>query len=210
MIERCYVREDKKHMMIFCSVVEQQDRQSEQHIKFKIDEKIFIQIAENDMAAFEEFYHVTERSIYAFALSILKNHDDAMDVLQDTYLKIRCAAHLYKPMGKPMAWVFTITRNLSLSKLRLNKKIDNLQVEDIENDISFSYITNNEDKLVLEIALKILNDKEREIILLHAISGFTHLEIAKSLGMPLSTVLSKYHRSIKKLRKYLTEQEVQS
>jgi RNA polymerase sigma-70 factor (ECF subfamily) len=111
-------------------------------------------------------------------------------------------------MGKPMAWVFTIARNLSISKLRFKTRNDSLEVDDIENDLTFSYITDNEDRLVLLAALKILSDEENQIILLHAISGFTHREIADSLGMKLSTVLSKYHRGLKKLKKYLTEQEV--
>jgi len=160
------------------------------------------------MAAFEELYRATERSVFAFALSILKNHDDALDVAQDTYLKIRAAAHLYKPMGKPLAWVFTITRNLAITKIRTRKRDDGLPVADLENDLSFSYVTDSGDKLVLQAAFKILSDQEREIILLHAVSGFAHREIAESLDMPLSTVLSKYHRGLKKLKKYLKEQEV--
>lgn len=198
-------------MILFLSMVvpESTDSMDESPAqKINIDEAIFIRIAANDMAAFEEFYRQTERILYAYVLSTLKNHDDALDVVQDTYLKIRAAAHLYKPMGKPMAWVFTIARNLSVSKLRFKTRNDSLEVDDIENNLSFSYVSDNEDRLVLQAALKILSDEENQIILLHAISGFTHREIADSLGMKLSTVLSKYHRGLKKLKKYLTEQEV--
>ena len=196
-------------MILFCSVMDQQDPGNHKFKEIKIEESIFKKIAENDRAAFERFYHLTERCLYAYALSLLKNHEDAMDVLQETYLKIRGAAHLYKPMGKPMAWVFTITRNLAMSKLRLNHKIDNISVEDMENDLSFSYVTDNEDKLVLQTALNILNIEERQIILLHAISGFKHREIADNLGLPLATVLSKYQRGLAKLRKHLKEGRVQ-
>ena len=195
-------------MMIFLSIVEQDSSNAKSQVKIKIDEDLLIRIAENDMAAFEELFHITERSVYAFALSILRNHEDALDVVQDTYLKIRAASHLYKPMGKPMAWIFTIARNLAMSKLRSKKQIADAEMEDIENDPSFSYINDNEDKLVLQAAFKILNEQEREIILLHAITGLAHHEIAKNLGIPLSTELSKYHRGLKKLRKYLIEQEV--
>ncbi|MBC3887341.1 sigma-70 family RNA polymerase sigma factor [Acetobacterium paludosum] len=195
-------------MILFLSMVVPQGLESEQQKKLNIDEALFIRIAEDDVAAFEELYRLTERTLYAFVLSIIKNHDDALDVVQDTYLKIRSAAHLYKPMGKPMAWVFTIARNLSISKIRFKKKNDSVPVEDLENDLSFSYVTDSGDKLVLQAAFKILNDQEREIILLHAISGFSHREIAESLDVPISTVLSKYHRGLKKLKKYLTEKEV--
>lgn len=199
-------------MLIFCSVIDPQlqHNRTEQKQNMQIDEYIFAKIADNDLNAFEEFYRKTERIIYTFALSILKNHDDALDVSQDTYIKIRAAAHLYKPMGKPLAWVFTITRNLAMSKLRSKSKSNSVEIENIENDLLFSYVTDHEDKLVLRSTLKILKEQEREIILLHAVSGFTHNEIAKSLGIPLSTVLSKYHRGLKKLKKHLIEQEVLS
>ena len=195
-------------MKLFLSMVVLNNAGSGEKRKLNIDEALFTRIAADDMGAFEEFYRLTERTVYAFVLSTVKNHDDALDVVQDTYLKIRAAAHLYQPMGKPMAWVFTIARNLSISKLRSKQKTDSIEITDIENDLNFSYVSDPEDQLVLQSALKILSSEETEIIFLHAISGFTHREIAKNLDMNLSTVLSKYHRGLKKLKKYLIEQEV--
>jgi RNA polymerase sigma-70 factor (ECF subfamily) len=190
-------------------VADQESNDQPKYKKIAIDEAIFLRIAENDMAAFEEFYNLTQRSVYAFALSILRNHEDAMDVLQETYLKIRGAAHLYKPMGKPLAWVFTITRNLAMSKIRTWNKAEAVAAENLEDDLSFSYVTDNEDKFVLQAALKLLDETEREIILLHAVSGFKHREIADNLGLSLGTVLSKYNRGLNKLKKHLKEQGVQ-
>lgn len=195
-------------MKLFLSMMVLNDTVSTEKQKLNIDETIFTRIANDDMAAFEELYRLTERTVYAFVLSTLKNHDDTLDVVQDTYLKIRAAAHLYQPMGKPMAWVFTIARNLSISKIRSKQKNDSVEMTDLENDLNFSYVSDQEDRLVIQTALKILSSEEIEIILLHAISGFTHREIAKNLDMKLSTVLSKYHRGLKKLKKYLIEQEV--
>lgn len=196
-------------MILFTMVMNQEDTNQPKYRKINIDEVIFRKIADNDIAAFEELYHLTERSVYAFALSILKNHEDAMDVLQETYLRIRGAAHLYKPMGKPLAWIFTITRNLAMSKLRTYNKTVTIPAEDLEDNLYYSYVTDGEDKFVLQAALKILDLVEREIILLHAISGFKHREIADYLGMSLGTVLSKYRRGLSKLQKHLKEQGVQ-
>ena len=50
-----------------------------------------------------------------------------------------------------------------------------------------------------------ITDEERSIIVLHVVTGFKHREIAKMLDLSLSTVLSKYNRAIKKLRKILEE-----
>lgn len=192
-------------MNLFLSVVVPSGIDNKKNKKITIDETIFARIAEDDKLAFEELYRKTERIIYAFVLSYLKDHDDAQDVVQDTYLKIRAAAHLYKPMGKPMAWIFTIARNLSISKLRFKQKNDGVEAIETENDINFSYVSDQDNRMILQEAFKVLSNEEVTIILLHAVSGFTHREIAKNLDMKLSTVLSKYHRGLKKLKSKLKE-----
>lgn len=166
-----------------------------------IDESIFDRIAKDDTQAFKELYKSTERVLYAFVLSILKNHDDTLDVVQDTYLKVKATAHLYKHSGKPMAWLFTIAKNTAISNIRKQKRKDRIPIDDINNNSSFSYVSDTTDRMILQTALNHLNQQERTIILLHAVSGVTYREIAKSLDLPLSTVLSKYHRGLKKLEK---------
>ena len=55
----------------------------------------------------------------------------------------------------------------------------------------------------MQQALATLGEEERRIILLHAVTGLKHREIAALLELPLSTVLSKYNRALKKMRAYL-------
>lgn len=150
-----------------------------------IDEKLFEQIGEGNMEAFEQLYTITERTLYAFVLSLVKNHDDTLDIMQDTYLKIRAAAHLYKPMGKPLAWIFTIAKNITRNKQNSNKRIVESDTLRLENRSDFSYVSEPIDKIVLELALSILSEEERSIVLLHAVSGLKHREIASNLGIPL-------------------------
>lgn len=170
-----------------------------------IDEKLFERIGNNDMDALEELYYQTEKTLYAYILSIVRNNDKTLDLMQETYIKIMASAHLYKPMGKPLAWMFTIARNLYYSSLRKEKREVNLDSEIIEDNLNFSYVKDFEDRIVLETALKILDQEEREIILLYAVSGLKHKEIAENLGLKLSTTLSKYHRALKKIRNYFNE-----
>nr|WP_288452098.1 RNA polymerase sigma factor [uncultured Anaerostipes sp.] len=176
--------------------------------KLKIDERLFQRIGQDDMAAFEELYILTEKTIYAYALSIVRHHEDALDIVSDTFLKIRSAAHLYKPMGKPLAWMFTITRNLAMDRLRHHARYHDGDFSELEFQDEFSFVENTGDRMVLETVLTRLTEEERRIVMLHAVSGLKHREIASSLNIPLSTVLSKYKRSLKKLRTYLAEMEV--
>ena len=60
-----------------------------------------------------------------------------------------------------------------------------------------------EDKVVLQQCMENLSDTERQIVVLHAVSGFKHRQIAELLDLALPTVLSKYHRAIKKMKAFL-------
>lgn len=170
-----------------------------------VSENILQRIGENDPDAFKEFYEITQKTLFSYILSIVTNQHDTEDILQETYLKIRAAAHLYEPQGKPMAWVFTIAKNLSYMHLRRQKKILDSGIEEMENHSIFSNRMVQEDKILLETVLLELEEIERSIILLHAVSGFKHREISKNLCIPLSTVLSKYYRGLKKLKKSISQ-----
>ncbi|MBC8585561.1 RNA polymerase sigma factor [Youxingia wuxianensis] len=177
--------------------------------QLKIDETLLQKIGEaDDPQAFEQLYLLTERAVYSYVLSIVKNPEDTLDIVQETYLKVRSAAHLYKPLGKPLAWIFTIAKNLSRNFLR--QKNHSIVTDDflaVEED-EFHYVTDRTDRMILEAALDILEEEDRQILLLHAVSGLRHREIAASLGVPLSTALSRYHRALKKLKIYLLGQGV--
>lgn len=102
-------------MLVFAAVVNDGPQNKE---IIELDETIFYRIGAGDKEAFCELYAKTSNAIFSYALSILRNQQDAEDAMQETYLKIRSAAHLYQPEGKPMAWVFTIARNICLMKFR--------------------------------------------------------------------------------------------
>lgn len=167
-------------------------------------EMILKRIGQGEKKALEELYHETRAAIYGFSLSITKNASDSEDVLQETYLKIWANAERYNAKGTPMAWILTIAKNLSLMKIREKSRHQDLAPEewDMEFHIPDSAGT-TEDRQLLEAALSLLNEEEREIILLHAVAGMKHREIAELLDLALATVLSKYHRALKKLRRYI-------
>lgn len=194
-------------MLVFAFIVDEQAPEPVTNNSIEIDENLFVRIGKNDMEAFDELYKITERTLYAFSLSLTRDQQQSLDLMQDTYVKILSASHLYQPMGKPLAWVFTIAKNIHYSSLRKGSKGICLEPETIANDKRFSYITEMDDRIVLEAVLSQLTEEEREIVLLYAVSGMKHREIAESTGLSLSTTLSKYHRALKKLRKYLDGKE---
>lgn len=172
----------------------------------KVDQYIS-DIAQNEeSSSMEQLYFAIKDAVFGYALSILKNAHDAEDVLHDCCITIYQSAYTYKSVGKPMAWILTITRNLCLGKLRSRSRISDLPEEDWEPYLQSNERISIEDKVVLEHCLRDLQDDEREILLLHIFSSMKHREIAELTGKPLSTILSKYHRALKKMRVILTEE----
>lgn len=163
------------------------------------------QIAKGDRDALGALYHQANTAVYSFALSILKNTSDAEDALHDCFLDIYQAAEHYRPQGKPMAWIFTIVRNRCLQKLRERTRTADIPSEDWEPYLQSRESITPEDRLLIGTCMERLNQQERQIVVLHAVSGSRHREIAQLLQLPLPTVLSKYHRALKKLKKYVTE-----
>lgn len=178
--------------------------QSEFQVKRPIDDNLILMISQGDMKAFHELYDSASKSVYGFALSILKNSHDAEDVLQETFLKVYSNASDYEPHGKPMAWILRITRNLSMTKLR--EKTKNAEYNDtLSEDIDLSSLHDAEKRLLIENLFKILSDEEKQILVLHAVCGMKHREIANLMDISLNTVISKYHRAIKKLKSAMEE-----
>lgn len=160
-------------------------------------------IGNGDQNALATLYHETSSSVYAFALSILKNAHNAEDVLQDCFISIHENASQYRSSGKPMAWIMTIAKNLCLMQLRRQGKTEPLD-ETWDQPVSWREDATVTDRIVLRQCMQRLTDQERQIVVLHAVAGFKHREISQLLDMNLATVLSKYHRAIRKLRESLS------
>ena len=163
-------------------------------------ERLLSGVAAGDRDALAQLYHRTRTAVFCLALSVLKNAHDAQDVTQDTFVRVWERAAQYRASGSPMGWLLTVCRNEARMKLRREGRqttLEDAQWEALPADCSG---LSPEDRALLQQALASLEDGERQIVLLHAVTGLKHREIAALLEAPLSTVLSRYHRALKKLR----------
>lgn len=167
-----------------------------------IDESIFTDIANGDKEAFSSLYMATSTAIYAFLLGYVKNPEDAKDLMQDTYIKIRSAAGIYEPYGKPMAWIYTIAKNLALMKLRKDSAHPQQELDESSSIIS-NTASQAETHILLKQAMQVLSEEDYEIVTLHAISGMKHREIAELMNLSLTATLNRYNRALKKLKKQI-------
>ena len=169
------------------------------------DENLILQMAHGNGEAFRELYLATSSIVYGYALSILKNSADAEDVMHDAYIRAFNGAAAYQPRGKPLAWLLTIVRNLSYNKVRSGKPTVDINAYDRPSPIDEQ--KGALDRIVLRKALEILDEQERQIVVLHALAGLKHREIGELLELPTGTVLSKYHRALKRLNTEIAGKE---
>lgn len=169
--------------------------------RVKLPPGLIERVAQGDSRAFEELYTDTYRSMYAFCLSLTMNNEDAEDLLQDTYIRVRNAAHLYKEQGNPMAWIMKIAQNLYRMKLRDGRRLQTEAYgdEEREKELSFDQIRDVDNRLLLEELFCHLSEEERNIVILHGLMGLKFQEVAEKENKPLGTVITKYNRAIKRL-----------
>jgi DNA-directed RNA polymerase specialized sigma24 family protein len=141
-------------------------------------------------------------TIYAMAFKKTKDHDQALELVQDTYIRIIENKKHYKKIGKPLGFIKVVMSRIYLNKMRdldtntraLNKiREKNRCITDIVDD-SLNYVYARQ--------LLSKNFKYKDIIIYLA-AGYTAKEIAKILNIPIGTITSRYrHQQIKLRSKY--------
>lgn len=162
--------------------------------------RLLTRIAAGEREALAELYHCTRAAVYGLALSYLRNAQDAQDLTQDVYVQVWDHAEQYRPTGSPLGWILTVCRNLCRTQLRREERRAALSDEEWDAIPAEDRGLDAVGRTLLRHALAALGEEERQIVLLHAVAGMKHREIAALLELPLATVLSKYHRALKKMR----------
>ena len=175
----------------------------------EIADELIFSLAKGNREALKIIYEKSINALYAYVLSLTKNKYDTEDVLQETYVSIAENAASYHGGNKAMAWIFRIAKNFTLMHFRKEKNKESIhEVEEaVDAKYSFSFVENADHRMLLESAMEILEEEERQILFLHAVAGWKNREIVEYLGKNLNTVLSKYQRSIKKLQEHLGKDE---
>lgn len=163
--------------------------------------ELLIQLQNDKMEYFDEFYNLTKNKVFYMAYSILQDYHLSEDILQDTYVKFLKHKNKVKGDGNILSYLLEISKNLSLNYVNKHKKVVNI------DNIIFKYEEQYQEefeelKLVKDMK-KILNENEFQIVILKIINELTNNEIAQLLNKPLGTVLWTYNNAIKKLRRDL-------
>ena len=151
-----------------------------------------------------EKYH---RELYLYIYSLSRNHHIAEDLTQETFLKALLS--LPEEQGNIRAWLYMVARNLFFNYRKKASRNVSLEEEmkrsDEEKDLLANMIE-NERKLQLYQALKKLDMKKREILLLQYFGDLSQKEIAAVLHITPENVRVLAYRAKKELKKYMEQQ----
>jgi RNA polymerase sigma-70 factor (ECF subfamily) len=177
-----------------------------------------------DEGAFRQLVQKYQRRIYQLALGMLKDPDDAMDIAQETFVRVHKYLPSFKGDSSFFTWTYRIAMNLCLDAQRRKGRLERVEVEegdDAEIEAAMDppsaalagpqrQALNRELRDRMEDALASLSENHRAILLLREVEGLSYEELAKVLGIRKGTVMSRlFHARLKmqnKLREYLGEE----
>lgn len=135
----------------------------------------------------------------------LRNNQEAEDVLQDSFVKVFQKIVDFKMEGSLEGWIRRIIVNTALDTIRKNKKLlDEVQVEEVQYKVSFT--DHQFEGMDVEQLMKLISDMPdgyRIVFNMFAIEGYSHKEIADTLGVTENTSKSQYSRARAFLRTQL-------
>lgn len=161
--------------------------------------KFFCEFKVDNKNNFEKFYLNYNKLIYGIAFSILKNKEDAEDIVQIVFSKLYSLDKENFPSKSEASWLYSLTKNETISFLRKQNNsinLDNIyEIQDYNNEINDTI-----DKIEFNNLISKLNETEKQIISLKIVSGFSFEEIGRLLNLPIGTVKWKYYKSINNLK----------
>ena len=164
--------------------------------------KAMVSLKKGNLDALETIYSLTRKGVYSFILPILHTHERSEDIMQDTYIMVYEKISLYDEDKNPLNWILTIAKNLALTDInKSNRELDTDFSDPINENRVYSNDSKEFDTPTIDLARRILNEEELQIVLMFAIGEYKHREISEILNLPLGTVTWKYNQAIKKIRK---------
>ncbi|MCI0696235.1 MAG: RNA polymerase sigma factor [bacterium] len=186
-------------------------RKSETQIS---DEDLIEKFQRGDIYAYELIVKRYKDQLLNFVYRFLGNHEEAEDVVQETFLRVYRNRHAYQRVAKFSTWIYTIAGNLARTELRRRNRrrifsLSSMGVEDKEYEISDDVLSPERhtntvlSEEIIQKEINKLSPKFREVIILRDIQELSYEEISKIIRVPIGTVKSRVNRARLRLQSRL-------
>ena len=179
------------------------------------DEDLISLVGSGDAEAFAVLYDRHGRAAYSLAYRMMGERQAAEDLVQDAFLKVWRSATSYRAeRGSVRTWLLSIVHNQGIDQLRslasrrrMQEKIEASAPKSQPSEAYAQSWRNSQREQVRE-ALKTLPPEQLKILELAYFSGYTHVQIAELLDVPLGTVKGRMRLGLKKIRDYFDSQDM--
>ncbi len=186
----------------------------------KISDLALVRSAQReDVAAYDELVRRYQERIYATVYHMTSNHEDANDLVQETFIKAYRALKTFKGDSSFYTWVYRIAVNKTINFLKQRKNRLHMSLNDVdfnaENDPDLVALVSEktpgralnlaelQDKL--NAAMLKLSEHHRMVVTLHDIQGLSHEEIGEIMDCNIGTVRSRLFYARQQLQAYLAD-----
>ncbi len=171
------------------------------------EDELVLALRNREKIAVEALYDMYSSSLYGVISRIVIDEATAEDVLQETFVKIWHSFSSYSAdKGRLFTWMVNIARNLSIDKLRSKDFKNHNKNQELENNvIAIDEQRNtvyNPDLMGIKDLVQTLKPEQKSILDLVYFKGYTHVEAADELGIPLGTIKTRLRMAIIELRKH--------
>jgi len=156
------------------------------------EEELIEAVARGEEFALEILFERHYSSLWKYILVILKNPDDAKEVINETFFRAFRQIRHFRKEGTLSAWLFRIGRNMSIDYLK--KRSSDMKFQPC------NHVTDNTLRERILEELEYIKTEYRDVIILKDISGYTMQEVSQIMGITVSAAKTLHHRAIKKLR----------
>lgn len=162
-----------------------------------------------DPRAFEELYETYRHAVYKVAYGMTRNPEDAMDVVQDTFIKAHKSLARFERRASVGTWLCQIAvhQSIDLARRRKVRQADSLEEGLVGGDAPSprTEAQGNELQEALTKALDQLSEKHRTVFVLYTVKGLSYKEIAEALNISIGTVMSRLFYARKNLQGLLAQ-----
>lgn len=159
--------------------------------------------------AFQKLLSVYQKPLYNHIRNIVLNHDDADDVLQNTFIKVFQYLKSFKGESKLFSWMYRIATNEAITFLNQKAKVNGvstatLQNKAIDNLQADVFFDGNEIQLKLQKAIANLPEKQQLVFKMKYFEELKYEEISEILGTSVGALKASYHHAVKKIETFVT------
>lgn len=160
--------------------------------------------------AFRELLKLYQERLYWHIRKMVYHHDDADDVLQNTFVKIFRHIDSFKGDSKIYSWMYRIATNEAISFLNQKAKMQNITLEEVKeqalNNLTEDiYFEGDQLQLELQKAIATLPYKQQLVFNMKYFDDLTYEELSEILGTSIGALKASYHLAVKKITAYLSK-----